>query len=83
MAQKVRAAGRDWVLARALLASYDVAVERVTEDDAESAAAMWTRGAPHSLGDRLCLALGDRLDATVITADSAWGTAGRIRQIRP
>ena len=35
-----------------------------------------------SLADRLCLALGDRLDADLSTADQAWGTAGRIRQVR-
>jgi hypothetical protein len=26
--------------------------------------------------------LGERLDAEVLTADSGWGTTGRIRQIR-
>ena len=31
--------------------------------------------------DRLCLALGARLHATIFTADQAWGTNGRIRQI--
>ena len=34
------------------------------------------------LADRLCLALGDRLDADVWTAHQAWVTDGRIRQIR-
>jgi PIN domain nuclease of toxin-antitoxin system len=40
------------------------------------------RGAGLSLADRLCLALGDRLDADVLTADQAWGAGERIKQIR-
>jgi ribonuclease VapC len=82
VAQKVRAADRDWALARALLLSYDLTIEPVGEADAESAAAMWQRGRPHSLGDRLCLVLGERLAVDVLTADTAWGDAGRVRQIR-
>jgi len=35
-----------------------------------------------SLADRLCLALGERLDAEVLTADRSWGSGGRIQQIR-
>ena len=33
-----------------------------------------TRGAGLSLGDRACLALGDRLGCPVITADRAWAS---------
>ena len=82
VAQKVRSSGRDWVLARALLASYGLRIEPVTVEDAELAAALWTRGSGHSLGDRLCLALARRLEATVWTADSRWGSDGPIEQIR-
>ncbi len=82
-AQKVRAHGRGWDLAGALLASYGVTVEPVTQADAEWAAARWRGGAEGlSLADRLCLALGERVDATVWTADRSWGHDGRIRQIR-
>jgi ribonuclease VapC len=81
-AQKVRARGRRWDLASALLASYGVAVEPVTEADAEWAASRWQSGEGFSLADRLCLALGERVDATVWTADRSWGHDGRIRQIR-
>ncbi len=81
-AQKVISRGGDLGVVRALLASYDVAIEPVNEADAVAAAALWQPGSGLSLGDRLCLALGDRLDAEVLTADRAWGTAGRIRQIR-
>lgn len=82
VAQKVRAHGRNWDLSRALLASHGIQVETVTTDDAEWAARRWTPGEGLSLADRLCLALGERLDADVLTADQAWGSAGRIHQIR-
>lgn len=82
VAQKVRSAGRDWDLVRALLLSYELEIEPVTVDDAEWAATRWSRGEGLSLADRLCLALGERFDAEVLTADGTWGTGGRIKQIR-
>lgn len=82
VAQKVRAAGGDWDLARGLLFGYELVVEPVTVDDAESAAAAWHTGSPLSLADRLCLALADRLDATAWTADTAWRGHPRARPIR-
>ncbi|MHB8452915.1 MAG: PIN domain-containing protein, partial [Mycobacteriales bacterium] len=54
VAQKVRAHGRDWALARALLASYDPHLEPVSVEDAEQAAAYWAKGSGLSLADRLC-----------------------------
>ncbi|MGH2364877.1 MAG: PIN domain-containing protein [Chloroflexota bacterium] len=82
VAQKVRGHGRDWALARSLLLSCGLVIESVTVDDAEHAAGQWRPRHDLSLADRLCLALGDRLDAVVLTADRAWGAAGRVRQIR-
>ena len=82
VAQKVRWAGGDWSLARALLESYGLTVEPVTEADAEWAAARWRAGEGLSLGDRLCLALADRLGTAVLTADAQWGTDPPVRQIR-
>jgi PIN domain nuclease of toxin-antitoxin system len=82
VAQKVIAADRDWELVRALLVSYDLIVEPVSIDDAESAARRWRRGDGLSLADRLCLAVGDRLDAYVLTADASWGSRDRVHQIR-
>ena len=82
VAQKVLAVGRDWSLVRALLDSYGVAVEAVNADDAEWAARRWRRGEGLSLADRLCLAVAERLDVPVLTADAAWGSSERIRQIR-
>ena len=82
VAQKVLAAGRDWDLVRALLASYGIQVEPVSGDDAEWAARRWRRGEGLSLADRLCLALATRLDSDVLTADTLWGSSDRVRQIR-
>jgi PIN domain nuclease of toxin-antitoxin system len=82
VAQKVVAADRDWGLVRALLTTYELQVEPVDQQDAEWAARRWVSGEGLSLGDRLCLALADRLDVEVLTADAAWGEGERIRQIR-
>lgn len=82
VAQRVRARAADWSLARQLLLSYDLVVEEVGMVDAEHAAAAWQRRSGLSLADRLCLAVTERLDAEVWTADQAWGTSGRVRQIR-
>ncbi len=41
----------------------------------------WAPGEGLSLADRLCMALGDRLDADIWTADQAWGISERIRQV--
>jgi PIN domain nuclease of toxin-antitoxin system len=82
VAQKVRGAGRDWDLVRALLLSYGLGLEPVSVEDAEWAASRWVRGEGLSLADRLCLALAERVDAPILTADTGWGSAGRVRQIR-
>ena len=57
-------------------------LEPVSVQDAEQAAVTWTPGSGLSLADRLCLALGQRLDAVVWTADRSWGSSQTIRQIR-
>ena len=82
VAQKIRGAGRDWSLSRALLTSYGLVVENVTESDGEWAAARWRRGEGLSLGDRLCLSLAHRLQAPALTADLAWGLDEPVHQIR-
>lgn len=82
VAQKVYAEGRDWSLVRSLLISFGIEVEPVLIQDAEWAARRWRRGEDLSLADRLCLALAERLDVDALTADSAWGSTGRVRQIR-
>lgn len=82
VAQRIITAGGDWDLARALLVSYDLRIEPVIAADAEWAAFRHRRGEGLSLADRLCLALGERIQLPVLTADRAWGAAGRIVQIR-
>lgn len=82
VAQKVRAAGREWDLVRALLLSYPTSIEPVVADDAEWAARRWRAGEGLSLADRLCLALAERVDAPVLTADRTWGASARVQQIR-
>jgi ribonuclease VapC len=81
-AQAVRARDGAWPLASSLLRSYALAIEPVTIEDAEWAAQRWRAGEGLSLGDRLCLALGERLDRDVLTADRRWGDDGRVVQIR-
>lgn len=81
-AQKVLGRSGDWELARGLLLSFGVDVEPVLAVDAERAALLWRPGAGLSLADRVCLATADRLDATVWTADAAWGESSRVRQVR-
>lgn len=83
VAQKVAAAGGDWPLASALLASYGLRVHPATFEDAERAAALGRRGTGRSLADRFCLALGHRLATTIWTTDTAWGETDTVRQIRP
>lgn len=84
VAQKVFSLNRSyWAPIRAaLLQGYGMRIEPVLVEDAEWAAGRWSKREGLSLADRLCLALGERLDAEILTADSAWGTEGRIRQIR-
>jgi ribonuclease VapC len=82
VAQKVRGAGADWAISRALLLSDELSVEPVTEADAEDAARLWAIGSRLSLADRLCLALTDRLAATAVTADAAWRDLPNVRMIR-
>ncbi|WP_062292690.1 type II toxin-antitoxin system VapC family toxin [Demequina phytophila] len=72
VAQKVGQAGADWPLARELLLSYGLHIEPVSGPDGEAAARLWRAGSGLSLGDRLCLALGQRLGRDVLTTDTAW-----------
>lgn len=82
VSQKVRSAGGDWAVAAALLASHGIVVVDASRADAERAATRWRRGSGLSLGDRFCLALGDRMGLPVWTADAAWGESEQVRQIR-
>ena len=82
LAQKIAQFGADWSVAKGLLLSYPLTVEPVTMEDAELAARLWRDGSELSLADRLCLVLGARLHAGILTADKAWRTRDSLRQIR-
>lgn len=83
VAATVRSRGADWGLASALLLSHELGLREVTVADAELAAELAAGQGHLSLGDRLCLALAERLNCDVLTADRAWGGSGRVRQLRP
>lgn len=65
-----------------MLLSFSLDVDPVEIANAEWATRRWKAGRGLSLADRLCLALAERVDADVLTADGSWGTAGRVKQIR-
>lgn len=69
-------------LAEAILIGSGVRSEAVSSDDARRSAQIKDSAPALSLGDRLCLALADRLRDVALTADRAWGKSDRIRQIR-
>ena len=82
VAQKIYARDRNWDYASGLLLSFPLTVEPVTILDAELAARKWHPHSELSLGDRLCLALAQRLGGSAWTTDPAWGTDPPVRQIR-
>ena len=76
-------AGVEARVAEALLVARGVTFEPVTGEDARIAAAMRSARPDLSLGDRLCLALAERLGALAVTADRSWGSGERVVQVRP
>ncbi len=81
VAQKMRRVD-SWAISRSLLLSFPLQISSVTVDEAEAAAAMWEEGSPLSLADRLCLALADRLELPVLSADRAWFDLPRVIALR-
>ncbi len=74
--------GVEAALADAVMTARGVRIEPVSKADAQAAARL-RRGRPElSLGDRLCLALAERLQVRALTADRAWGEGAAITQIR-
>lgn len=82
VAQKVSQLGGNWARGRAALLGFDLTIEPVTMVDAEVAATLWAASSGLSLADRLCLALGTRLGATVVTCDAAWAGQPGVELIR-
>ena len=70
--QKTRQHGAPAGIVARLLASFGLTVVDVGAEDAEIAADLWRQDSPLSLADRLCLALGLRMNVPVATADAAW-----------
>ena len=70
--QKSRQRGISAEVVARLLASFGLSVEPVIREDGERASALWRLGTSLSLADRLCLALGLRMDAKVATMDGSW-----------
>ncbi len=70
--QKARQHGAQPGLVARLLASFGLRVVEVIAEDGKRAAELWRVGSSLSLADRLCLALGLRLDLAVATADATW-----------
>jgi ribonuclease VapC len=70
--QKARQHGASAGVVGRLLASFGLTVVDVNAADAELAADLWRGGTSLGLADRLCLALGLRLNHPVATADAAW-----------
>lgn len=74
--QKARQHGAQPGIVGRLLASFGLTVVDVSVADAEIAADLWPQASALSLADRLCLALGLRMDLMVATADAAWVEVG-------
>lgn len=82
LARKVREKDIDWPPLRNALVALGLTVEPVTAVDAEASAAFGEPRDGLSLGDRLCLAVGQRLKCDVLTADSAWAHLPGVVLIR-
>ena len=74
--QKCVARGVDVDGLRSDLGSLGLRVWPFSADDAEDSGRLWstTKALGLSLGDRACLAMGQRLSLPVLTADRVWGS---------
>jgi PIN domain nuclease of toxin-antitoxin system len=80
--QKVIQHNGDWLVAAALLGSYELEILDATVNVAEAAASLWKSNSTLSLGDRFCLATAAEFNIPAWTADKAWGISGTTKQIR-
>lgn len=79
--QKIRQYGGD-VDEAGRLVSAIASLEPVTTEDAVKAAQLWRQGGGLSLGDRLCLALAQRLGVEAWTTDAEWEGEDAARVVR-
>jgi PIN domain nuclease of toxin-antitoxin system len=70
--QKIQQAGRDSERAGELLLALGLTVIPVLPEDAVAIARWWSVKRHLSVGDRTCLAVGQRLRARIVTAEKAW-----------
>ena len=82
LARKVSEKGIDWPQLRNALLALGLNVEPVTATDADASASIGKPRDGLSLGDRLCLAVGRRLNCDVLTADTAWAHLPDVVLIR-
>lgn len=82
--QKLDQYGDDGARALEVLERLGLKVQPVARADALSAAAIYDVGKPFglSLGDRMCLALGQRLGAEILTADEVWLEVAEALELR-
>jgi len=69
---KVVSRGKDWSVAEAALLGRGLEIIPVETVDAVAAGQLGAEHPSLSLGDRLCLAVGLRLQAAIVTADRVW-----------
>ncbi|MBI3974048.1 MAG: type II toxin-antitoxin system VapC family toxin [Chloroflexi bacterium] len=83
--QKALARGVDTSGLRQDMEALGLRVLPFLPEDAERATSLWplTRHLGLSLGDRACLALGQRLGIPTLTADRSWTTIAAGVQVRP
>ena len=83
VATKVLAKAGDWSAAETSLTALGLRVIPIETVDAVAAGRLWLQYPALSLGDRLCLAAGARLGATILTTDRAWRpVSDSVRVIR-
>ena len=78
---KVVAKQLDWRLAETALSGQGLGVLPVDRCHAVAAGLMWTTHPALSLGDRLCLAVGERLDVPILTTDRYWVNVTPLVQV--
>jgi ribonuclease VapC len=83
--QKVGQKGKSVYETADLLKALGLEVEPLTEEDAVTAAELWSMASSLSLADRCCLALARRLQVSAVTAERSWAglpLAAKIMVIR-
>jgi PIN domain nuclease of toxin-antitoxin system len=71
----------DWNAAEAALLGRGLSLIPIEADDAVAAGKLWSNHPTLSLGDRLCLAVGQRLGGVIITADRAWTEVSELVEL--